>query len=684
MRLNSYKEFLLESILLTSNKLSDIIKSIDDPIAKKFSSLINSDIKTKFNILDVTDSNGTLSFITDIQTNNKIQAGSKPEDLFSDKNNQSTIGRVVRGILSDNNISFTDYEIEKFVNKFKAAYDLSKLEKSKFKVVKGEDIRYWYDQKNYCEETLNGKGSLGKSCMRYKKCSSYFDIYVNNPEVSMVIYLDESNKLRARSILWQTETGLLLDRIYYTDDSDVELVKNWANDNLDMSVNLKGKDYRRTIKLTGKSNSDGSYDEYPYMDQFMYYYTSEKRLYNYEPSVEDRKNLFELQDTTGSAHCMDEIYCEYEDTYYSSNEVVYSEYLNSYIHRENAVFSEYMNSQIWRESAVYSNLVNSYINSDDAIEFYLDENKNKKDFCPYDMVGNGELYFDKVENSHFLTSLAVECGGELCLPKNIIKVFKILPESIDQYKELYNIIGDDDFMEYANILDSKLFNIGVDPNDSIEIANINFFRSNYKFLIMDKLDDILEKLRDDGYKYKFANQKEDEITRVDELLDSDDSVIGKAFKYRNIIYKFGISEVDKIWTDFVLDHIDEVLLYIDRVRGNFKSIYKKYDDVKEKIKKLLYFIIIENIKDFYSEFGISYENKWKKFLSNDYDSVVKSQILSLFDVYDIADVRHIISLSISRIYSIGKYQTWKSTRWMTMYLFYLENQSLFDDIIKTK
>lgn len=185
MRLKGYYEFLLESILLTSDGLADIIKSIDDPIAQKFHGLINKDVKTKFNIVNLTDTNDKLSFIPDSQATTKIKSGIDPSDLFNDKVNQTTIGRVVRGILTDNSIPYTDREIEKFVNKFKAAYDSSKIKNSKveqIRIVKGEDIRYWYLSDRYCEETSSGKGSLGKSCMRYQSCQQFLDIYVNNPD----------------------------------------------------------------------------------------------------------------------------------------------------------------------------------------------------------------------------------------------------------------------------------------------------------------------------------------------------------------------------------------------------------------------------------------------------------------------------------------------------------------------
>lgn len=50
MEIYNYKYFLLESYLLTSQFLEDILHSMNDRVAKNFIQLIQSDVVTKYNI----------------------------------------------------------------------------------------------------------------------------------------------------------------------------------------------------------------------------------------------------------------------------------------------------------------------------------------------------------------------------------------------------------------------------------------------------------------------------------------------------------------------------------------------------------------------------------------------------------------------------------------------------------
>jgi hypothetical protein len=47
--ITEYNEFILESFLFTSQKFQDILKTIDDKMAKDFLELYNKDIKTSYN-----------------------------------------------------------------------------------------------------------------------------------------------------------------------------------------------------------------------------------------------------------------------------------------------------------------------------------------------------------------------------------------------------------------------------------------------------------------------------------------------------------------------------------------------------------------------------------------------------------------------------------------------------------
>lgn len=296
--IKDYHEFILESILVTSDEFKAIVGDIDDPVAKKFYGLLFKDISTKYNAIDISNYADKVSFISDAQFDKKVDKIGK---VFSDKNNLIKIGRAVNSILKDNKIITTEKEIENFVNKFKAKWEI--LNNIKIDLVDREDIRNWYHENNYCKLTKSvgsklGKGSLGKSCMRYHECQNYLDIYVENPnECEMIISVDSENKLRARALLWKTNKGRYLDRIYYTFDSDKEVILDWVYKNFGKIDGHDTEGYGHIINLTGPNNQ---YDEYPYMDTFEFYHPQSKRLCMGMSSVDNVTELLKLNETDGS------------------------------------------------------------------------------------------------------------------------------------------------------------------------------------------------------------------------------------------------------------------------------------------------------------------------------------------------------------------------------------------------
>ena len=88
--IKSYYQFLFESVLFTTSNFEEVLKSIDDDIARDFLTLVGKDIKTTYNAIDLTDSNDKLSFMGDNQFQNKVKSGTNPLDLFLDTNNLRT------------------------------------------------------------------------------------------------------------------------------------------------------------------------------------------------------------------------------------------------------------------------------------------------------------------------------------------------------------------------------------------------------------------------------------------------------------------------------------------------------------------------------------------------------------------------------------------------------------------
>ena len=229
------------------------------------------------------------------------------------KSSEVSVGRFIRALLNKAGVEFTDAEIEDFVYKYRAEIEKMKDALNKrFKVVKGDDIKKYYSANKYEAES----GDLGNSCMRYNRCQSYFDIYTDNSQVSLLLLMSEKeeDKIAGRAILWEMEpyeiSTKVMDRIYTIRTADQQLFKDWAIENeywykqkQDFSeytpfefVDKKtGKKEERQGEFSVKLDKSTDYSNYPYMDSFKYYTVSKGTLYNSSNFDHD----YELVDTEG-------------------------------------------------------------------------------------------------------------------------------------------------------------------------------------------------------------------------------------------------------------------------------------------------------------------------------------------------------------------------------------------------
>lgn len=209
--------------------------------------------------------------------------GSSAYKIWTTSRNNIKIGRLVRAILTSVKEPFVDRDIEEFVNLYKATYDIMANALIRFDIVEGQKIGYWYNQKQYAKVD----GVLGNSCMADVP-SSYFDIYMENPKVcKLIILFDEngtieegkyvSDKIIGRCLLWTTDKGQVMDRIYTIKDSDVELFKEFGKKNgfWWKACQDSDNDFRMENGTSSINNpsltiqlSDSEFDEYPYMDTF--------------------------------------------------------------------------------------------------------------------------------------------------------------------------------------------------------------------------------------------------------------------------------------------------------------------------------------------------------------------------------------------------------------------------------
>ena len=163
------------------------------------------------------------------------------------------------------------------------------------------------------------KGQLGSSCMRYKKCQGYLDIYVDNPESCnlLIMYSDlNKSKISGRAIIWKVSDKLtIMDRIYTINDYDIQVFKKYAEEKGWETVDK----IRSTVKIPLKKSN---FSQYPYVDNFFILNYIEGYLTDEEERWPE-EGFYKLQNTDGG---------------YRSDDGVWSEYHGTYLNREDAVW----------------------------------------------------------------------------------------------------------------------------------------------------------------------------------------------------------------------------------------------------------------------------------------------------------------------------------------------------------
>lgn len=150
-------------------------------------------------------------------------------------------------------------ELENLVNWYKTIYFTIKGEYDKiFEVVQGEDIRFWYNEKNY----VTGGGTLNGSCMRGYGSQDKLDLYVENPKICKLLIMKSEDKLLARALMWTTDNGIYIDRPYTRWDKDQILYKKYA----DFKNYYNYYDRNRRLEL--KAIAKKTYNNLPYLDSF--------------------------------------------------------------------------------------------------------------------------------------------------------------------------------------------------------------------------------------------------------------------------------------------------------------------------------------------------------------------------------------------------------------------------------
>lgn len=363
----------MQSKLLISDKLRDILVKMENAsvIARQLLDLADDITKHSIHedhpdyLCQSNDEPTNLSYLTPERIQSlKTQLADFNTDVWTTKRRfRSRPAALVQKILT--NVSGRDVEI--FSNVFKSIVRLTKFS---FSVVDGEDIARWYHH----SKQADCAGSLGMSCMKHDFCQDYFDIYTQHPDVvKMLIMTDERGKLLGRSLLWQSPTAKVMDRIYTINDEELPYhFKTWAVENgFVYKTHQKWNDSLHFIKegisvaerfsFTLPGYRHVTSRKFPYMDTFKFFDSTKGIVANY---LIDGCDML-LMSPEGKSLPADSLVEDYfENIYYHRHEMVSISYLTDspvYVRSENCRHSDSLDTYILRRDAFYSQVIDDYI-----------------------------------------------------------------------------------------------------------------------------------------------------------------------------------------------------------------------------------------------------------------------------------------------------------------------------------
>ena len=476
--LSNYLDFIFEAVTKQEMRLyySDEFRNMLRRLQSKSSiaqALLNSEDSNQmldiYTLIDITEKNDTISLI---QVNRITRANpelgetlpysirdkKRGSEFWTKARTDIGIGRWVRRIFTEvHKSTILDSKIEEFVNLYKAAIDGEDL--TNFELVTGEDIRKWYLKDNYEQE----RGQLGNSCMRYRGCQDFLDIYVKNPEVCQLLILksDDKDRITGRALIWKlTDGSYYMDRIYTINDSDKLLFQDYARINkIDSSY-----DGNSSLDLEVKLG-DQTYQKYPYMDTFVVYNPTTKILRGDE-DLWPGQGYIKMQDTQGGFDAEDAVYSNWQDEYINRSNAVYCENVDDWLSRDSAtyleykgewvaptddiVWSEYHGEHYYMDDTVYSEIMSDtlYPDNEAVIEIEIDDDGN----TDWGVKSRKDLYIEEVvvgETKYFLRENYIKdpFTGEYHFKdekigegKNIVEYSKYLDKTI---AEKLGIVLDD-------------------------------------------------------------------------------------------------------------------------------------------------------------------------------------------------------------------------------------------------
>ena len=422
----TYEEFLNEMYnsirfkLILSEEFKDIVSKIESPISDK---ILNFTGELDISYVDTSPIPEMISYF---RLSNYKKNLLKLDDVMKVNNDlwhskfreQMKIGKFVNRILMETKSSIGPVEIGKFVNEYKGITSSIKVGFQNFDMLYGENMRKFYDEKNY----MLGGGFLNSSCMRHDYCQEYLNMYVENPDKVNLLIMRNSkikNKIDGRALIWNLDSHKgkkLMDLPYCTKNymmkiyHEYAIKKGWyytkvedGKENNYRFLNIYDSNSKLCNDTFEVNLTPQEYEYYPHLDIMRYYNPYTGNLTNDKNVIKDDEDYILLDQDKGG---------------FTKS----SELLNE--NKSNEEFSKWFDgSKIVKGGKP---LLVYHFNCKDSIDPY---NKDRIYFT--DDPTFGERYLGKVSSRQHNAYLKI-INPFVCTDKNLLKLYK----SYDNPKKL--------------------------------------------------------------------------------------------------------------------------------------------------------------------------------------------------------------------------------------------------------
>jgi hypothetical protein len=303
MNIRNFFDFILENYKKIEvpfqfcQEFDMILSNIQSPISYEIKKMRLKPYE--ISLLNVGDESDMISFTTSQklsqhfntkdqrQLNLLIQPLTRNVEIYHKNRTNIKVGRLIKKLFGS---KFNDSEIEKFVNQYKSIMD---RRISNFEIWESNKIINGYSSINYTYDGISSNPLLN-SCMNDQFNLIEFYKYV---PVKLLVLINVDGHILGRALIWKTDNGNFMDRVYSSTDHDyykfieyakknniiykvenksgssVKYVKDGNINWFQMEVNLK-------FNIEDFNNGEKVVD-IPYMDTFIY--GQNNKLTNYKP-----------------------------------------------------------------------------------------------------------------------------------------------------------------------------------------------------------------------------------------------------------------------------------------------------------------------------------------------------------------------------------------------------------------